>query len=151
MPAQTALDLLTCRAAAATPAAVDSGDGTACGRDKEVSEFRMTLFIILLLPHQNLCIDLDHSAAEAHVLMVTDPILLHMHVIDGVTGGCGGGGGGSSRRPARRTGGCGGCWRSSPAATAPSTISSSKPSRPSSSSTSNNRYGKPKLARNWVA
>jgi len=101
MPAQTALDLLTCRAAAATPAAVDSGDGTACGRDKEVSEFRMTLFIILLLPHQNLCIDLDHSAAEAHVLMVTDPILLHMHVIDGVTGGCGGGGGGA---PAGRRG-----------------------------------------------
>ncbi|XP_066367145.1 transcription factor WRKY5-like isoform X2 [Miscanthus floridulus] len=32
----TALDLLTCRAAAATPAAVDSGDGTASVRDKEV-------------------------------------------------------------------------------------------------------------------
>jgi hypothetical protein len=38
VPAQTALDLLTTRAAAAaaTPAAVDGGEGTASGRDTEV-------------------------------------------------------------------------------------------------------------------
>lgn len=53
VPAQTALDLLT-RAAAATPA-VDGGEGTASGRDKEVLLVKRRLILFILLPHQNLC------------------------------------------------------------------------------------------------